>query len=222
MNKNSSLAILAILASLGLGLAFLSTSQAQTEEPDPGFQIRPNDLKTALVATPNWDGGLKGKTTRRKTPWLEAEVSFSWQPSTPEDRENPYLDELTVNFFLLLETRSREFPAALLKGSTTLRDVAASSGSTLSTTAMFVSPRSLEHLFDGKVPATANAIVSNFGVTLDRGGKTVAMAIMKGNAKFWEGLPEQVKSPEGYLMKKSATPFAAAVWDYYEQEKVEP
>jgi hypothetical protein len=219
MNKKSSFAL---LAAFGLSVGILSTSPAQTEEPDRGFQIRPNDLKTALVATPNWDGGLKGKTTRRKTPWLEAEVSFSWQPSTPEDREQPYLDEVTVNFFLLLETRTREFPAALLKGSTTLRDVAASSGSAVSTAAMFVSPRGLERLFDGKVPATTNAIVSNFGVTLERGGKTVAMATMKGNAKFWEGLPEQVKSPEGYLLKKSATPFAAAVWDYYEQEKIEP
>lgn len=204
------------------GIGGLVPAAAQVEEPDRGFQVRPNDLKTALVTSPSSDGGLKGKTTRRKTPWLEAEVSFSWQPSTPEDREVPYLDELKVTFYLLLETRTREFPAALLKGETTLRDVAATSGSNTASTVMYVSPRALERLFDGKVPSTTNAMVNNFGVTFERGGKIVAMQIQKGNSKFWEGLPEQVKSPQGYLLKKSETPFAAAAWDYYEQEKIKP
>lgn len=219
--RNFPHSLLSLTVALGLG-GFISSLSAQTEAPDPGFQIRPNDLKVSLVQTPSWDGGLKGKTTRRKTPWLEAEVSFSWQPSTPEDREKPYLDELKVNFFLLLETRTREFPAVLLQGETTLRDVSATAGSNVASAVMYVSPRGLERLFDNKVPTTANAIVNNFGVSLERDGKIVAMAFMKGNAKFWEGLPEQVKSPSGYLLKKSETPFAAAAWDYYEQEKIKP
>lgn len=212
-----------LTAAAGLSLLLtLSPVFGQSEEPDRGFQIRPNDLKISLVPSPSGDGGLKGKTTRRKTPWLEAEASFSWQPSTPEDKENPFLDELTAHYYLLMETRTAQFPAALLKGKTTLRDVSATQGSNSANVAMFVSPRALERLFDNKVPATANAVVSNFAVALERNGKIVAMAMQKGNQKFWEGLPEQVKTPENYLLKKSQTPFASSAWDYYEEEKLEP
>jgi hypothetical protein len=168
-----------------------------------------------LVTTPeyNVNFGPKNKRITKNKDFLEVEVTFDWQP---EDRNAKFLDEVTVNYYILLNNKSRENKAGtLLTGSVT--HVAIPNAKALNSV-MYVSPRTLERFFDGKLPTSASAAVSDIGVTITKQGQLVAQYVWKGTGQWWNSM-QQVS---GYVLNKNETPFAPLVWDYYEAIKTRP
>jgi len=168
-----------------------------------------------LVTTPeyNVNFGPKNKRITKNKDFLEVEVTFDWQP---KDRNAKFLDEVTINYYILLNNKSRENKdGTLLTGSVT--HVAIPNAKALNSV-MYVSPRTLERFFDGKLPTSASAAVSDIGVTITKQGQLVAEYIWKGKGQWWNSM-QQVN---GYVLNKSETPFAPLVWDYYEAIKARP
>jgi hypothetical protein len=83
---------------------------------------------------------------------------------------------------------------------------------------MYVSPRTLERFFEGKIPSTASSAITDVGVIITKQGQTVAEASWKGRGQWWSAL-QQVN---GYVLNKNETPFAPLAWDYYEAIKARP
>jgi len=196
-------------------LFFAFVLPADSQEMDPSFQIR--DLKADFLATPTIDTAMRTKTSRRRTNWLEVEGSFSWQPRTKEEQADPFLDEITAEFHVLLETRTPVRSWALLNGTTTMQHVGAGNAINV---AMYVSPRVMERLFGGRVPPNANAAVNNIALVLSRGGQVVSQRMLKGTEEFWKN-PQLEVIPD-MMMRKAETPFAHLAWDYFEHEKINP
>jgi hypothetical protein len=80
---------------------------------------------------------------------------------------------------------------------------------------MYVSPRSLERFFDGKIPSSQDSAIVDIGVTITRQGQIVAEKSLKGSGEWW---PQFQQTP-GYLLDKTQTPFAPLYSDYYEAVK---
>ncbi len=168
-----------------------------------------------LVTTPEYsfNYGPKNKKVARNKDFLEVEVSFDWQPKSAKPE---FLDELTFNYYILLNNKSRENPkGTLLTGSVT--HIAIPQAKAMNSV-MYVSPRTLERFFEGKSPTTASAAVVDVGVTITKQGQLVAEASWKGRGQWWSEL-QQVS---GYVLNKSETPFAPLAWDYYEAIKMRP
>ena len=202
--KPSPLLVLTLL----LGLSVAQAQQANTD-----FQI--SKITPDLATTPDYSFSLgpKGKKVQKNKDWLEVEVSFDWTPRNPKPE---FLDELTLNYYILLNNKDRENPkGTLLTGSVT--HVAIPQGKGMNSV-MYVSPRTLERFFAGKVPSTANSAVLDAGVTITQQGQLVAESSWKGRGQWWSGF-QQVS---GYVLNKSETPFAPLVWDYYEAIKARP
>jgi hypothetical protein len=168
-----------------------------------------------LVTTPEYsfNYGPKNKKVARNKDFLEVEVSFDWQPKNAKPE---FLDELTFNYYILLNNKSRENPkGTLLTGSVT--HIAIPQAKAMNSV-MYISPRTLERFFEGKSPTTASAAVIDVGVTITKQGQLVAEASWKGRGQWWSEL-QQVS---GYVLNKSETPFAPLAWDYYEAIKTRP
>jgi hypothetical protein len=168
-----------------------------------------------LVTTPeyNVNFGPKNKRITKNKDFLEVEVTFDWQP---KDRDAKFLDEITINYFILLNNESRENKGGtLLTGSVT--HVAIPNAKALNSV-MYVSPRTLERFFDGKVPTSASSAIKDIGVTITKQGQLVVEGSWKGRGQWWSSL-QQVT---GYVLNKNETPFAPLVWDYYEAIKTRP
>jgi hypothetical protein len=168
-----------------------------------------------LVTTPEYsfNYGPKNKKVARNKDFLEVEVSFDWQPKSAKPE---FLDELTFNYYILLNNKSRENPkGTLLTGSVT--HIAIPQAKAMNSV-MYISPRTLERFFEGKSPTTASAAVIDVGVTITKQGQLVAEASWKGRGQWWSEL-QQVS---GYVLNKSETPFAPLAWDYYEAIKTRP
>lgn len=191
--------------------ALSSTLLAQQAKTD--FQI--TAISPDFVTTPEYtfSFGPKNKRVPKNKEFLELEVTFDW---TPKAKEPQYLDELTLNFYVLLNNKSRENPkGVLLTGSVPLTAIAQGKGMHA---VMYVSPRTLERFFEGKPPTTANAAVTDVGVTLTQQGQLVADKSWKGRGQWWSTMQQT----GGYLLNKNETPFAPLVWDYYEAIKSRP
>jgi hypothetical protein len=179
-------------------------AQAGTE-----FQITKIDPSLPTTPAPSFSGTQKATGSPKK--WLEVEVSFSWNPRTTTDK---YADELTFNYYVLLANRSMAFPqGTLLSGQVTHTAVPAGQNDLKSV--MYVSPRTLERYFDGKIPSSASSAVVDIGVTISYKGQVVAMKSLKGSGEWWP----QFQQTTGALLNKSETPFAPLYWDYYEAIK---
>jgi hypothetical protein len=168
-----------------------------------------------LVTTPEYNVsfGPKNKRITKNKDFLEVEVTFDWQP---KDRDAKFLDEITINYFILLNNESRENKGGtLLTGSVT--HVAIPNAKALNSV-MYVSPRTLERFFEGKVPTSASSAIKDIGVTITKQGQLVAEGSWKGRGQWWSSL-QQVT---GYVLNKNETPFAPLVWDYYEAIKTRP
>ena len=168
-----------------------------------------------LVTTPEYsfNYGPKNKKVARNKDFLEVEVSFDWQPKNAKPE---FLDELTFNYYILLNNKNRENPkGTLLTGSVT--HIAIPQAKAMNSV-MYISPRTLERFFEGKSPTTASAAVIDVGVTITKQGQLVAEASWKGRGQWWSEL-QQVS---GYVLNKSETPFAPLAWDYYEAIKTRP
>ena len=195
-------------------LAVLAIHGVSAQQSNTDFKIA--KITPDLVTTPDYSFtlGPQGKKVSKNKEWLEAEVSFDWQPRNPKPE---FLDELTINYFILLNDKSRENPqGTLLTGSVT--HVAIPQSKALNSV-MYVSPRALERFFAGKVPTTASAAVVDVGVTISQQGQPVAELSWKGKGRWWE---QQGKPTPGYLLNKNETPFAPLAWDYYEAIKARP
>ncbi len=195
-----------------LGALSLSLAQAQQVNPQD-FKI--SNIAPELTTTPEYSfnyGPTRKRVPRNKN-FLEVEVSFDW---TPRAKQPDFLDELTINYFILLNNKSRENPqGTLLTGSVTHVAIPQSKGLN---SVMYVSPRTLERFFDGKIPSTASSTVSDIGVTITYQGRLVAEESWKGRGQWWTMLPQVT----GYVLNKNETPFAPLVWDYYEAIKTRP
>lgn len=192
-----------------LSLALVSTSLlAQPANTD--FKIA--KITPDLVTTPEYsvNFGPKNKKVAKNKDFLEVEVSFDWQP---RDKDPAFLDELTFNYYILLNNKSRENPeGTLLTGSVT--HIAIPQARALNSV-MYISPRTLERFFEGKPPTTASAAVIDVGVTITKQGQLVAEASWKGRGQWWS----QFQQVPGYVLNKNETPFAPLAWDYYEAIK---
>ena len=180
---------------------------AQTA-PNTEFQIKSVDLE--LQDTPSLSGGYQKRGSNKPGKWLEVEVTFDWQPRDPQVK---YLDAVTVNYFVLLDNKSRENPqGTLLSGTVEHVDVAPGRGLK---SVMFVAPRALDRLFEGRVPGTAKQTVAGVGITISAEGQEVAQYTTAGKGTWWSQL-EQVGDR---LLTKVQTPFAHLAWDYHEPVK---
>ena len=199
--------------SLLLAVLSLSLSSAAAQQSSKDFEIL--KIIPDLATTPEYSFsfGPKNKKVQKNKDWLELEVSFSWQPKAPKPE---FLDELTFNYYILLNNKSREYPqGTLLTGTVTHVAIPQAKGLN---SVMYVSPRTLERFFAGKIPTTASAAVTDVGVTITKQGQLVAEASWKGRGQWWSG-SQQVN---GYVLNKNETPFAPLAWDYYEAIKARP
>ena len=194
-------------------LAVITLSSVAAQQSSKDFEIL--KITPDLTTTPEYSFsfGPKNKKVQKNKDWLELEVSFSWQPKVAKPE---FLDELTFNYFILLNNKSREYPqGTLLTGSVT--HVAIQQAKAMNSV-MYISPRTLERFFEGKTPTSASAAVTDVGVTITKQGQLVAEASWKGRGQWWNAL-QQVG---GYVLNKNDTPFAPLAWDYYEAIKARP
>ena len=154
--------------------------------------------------------GATQKTVQPKS-WLEIEVTFASQSASPTEK---YTDDLVINYYVLLANKTVTFPqGALLTGQTALTSVPARQNDLKSV--IYLSPRSMERLFDGKAPTSVSSAIVDIGVTISKQGQVVAQKSLKGSGVWW---PQYQQTP-GYLLNKSETPFASLNWEYYEPVK---
>jgi hypothetical protein len=198
------------LCSLLLAVACSAASGQQMSKDFAISKITPDMVTTAEY---NFSFGPKNKKVQKNKDWLEVEVSFDWQP---REKKPEFLDELTFNYYILLNNKSRENPqGTLLTGSVT--HVAIPQAKAMNSV-MYISPRTLERFFEGKIPSSATSTVVDVGVTITKQGQLVAESSWKGRGQWWSTL-QQVN---GYVLNKNETPFAPLAWDYYEAIKARP
>lgn len=198
---------------VSLLLTLLSFSFAAAQSATTDFEIL--KITPDLVTTPEYNVSLgpKNKRVQKNKDWLELEVSFSWQPRAAKPE---FLDDLTLNYYVLLNNKSREYPqGTLLTGTVTHVAVPQAKGLN---SVMYISPRTLERFFGGKIPTSASSALTDVGVIITKQGQTVAEASWKGRGQWWSAL-QQVS---GYVLNKNETPFAPLAWDYYEAIKARP
>jgi len=198
------------LFSLVLATVAASAVQAQQNTEYQIVKITPD-----LVTTPEYSisYGPKNKKVPKNKDFIELEVSFDWQPKAKLPQ---FLDDLTLNYYVLLNNKSKEYPkGTLLIGSVTHTAIPQAKGMN---SVMYISPRTLERFFDGKAPSTVSSAIVDVGVTVTKQGQLVAEKSWKGKGQWWSNL-EQVN---GYVLNKNETPFAPLAWDYYEAIKARP
>lgn len=192
-----------------------SAGHLQAQQQTAEFKIV--SVEPELVTTPEYSitYGPKNKKVAKNKEFLEVEVSFDWQPRAKDPK---YLDEVTVNYYLLLNNKgTKEYPrGTLLTGSVTHTAVPQSKDLK---SVMYVSPRALERFFDGKAPATKDAAVRDVAAVISIQGQPRADLSWKGKGKWWE---KEGQPTPGFLLNKGETPFAPLAWDYYEAIKARP
>lgn len=184
-----------------------------------GSEVTISKVDAQLVTAPAISySGAPSKVVPSKK-WMEIETTFAWQPLSGTDL---YSDDLTVNYYVLLNNISLKYPqGALLTGQTEIYGVPARSldpkNSELKTV-IYLTPRQLERLFGGKPPSDINSAVKDIGVTISKQGQVVAQKSLHGTVGWW---PQFQQTP-GYLLNKPDTPFAVLNWDYYEAVRKQP
>lgn len=196
-------ALLAAVVVLGAG------SVTQAQQANSEFKI--TKVESNLIESPTFTGARYDKRGFKPGNWLEVEVTFDWQPRAKEPK---YTEELTFNYYILLKNKSPQFQSGtLLVGSVTVASIP--QGRDMHTV-VYVSPRSLERFFDGKVPGTAGAAVEAVAVTISKQGQLVSeFSTGTFRAQWWS----QFQQTPGYVLNKSETPFGPLAWDYYEAIK---
>ena len=196
--------ITACIALLVLGCSLPLKAQVNTE-----FLITKIDPSMPLTPAISFNGTQKPTAAPKK--WLEVEVTFTWKPRLATDK---YADDVVVNYYVLLNNKSSAFPqGTLLNGQVMHATIPANQTDLRSV--MYLSPRTLERFFDGRIPASKEMAIVDIGVTITRQGLIVAEKILKGTGEWWTGLQQT----SGYLMNKNDTPFAPLNWEYYETIK---
>jgi len=200
--------------SLLLAVLSLSLSSAAAQQSKTDFSVM--RVTPDLVTTPEFSVsfGPKNKKVSKNKDFIEIEVSFDWQPRAKDPQ---FLDDLTLNYYVLLNNKSKEYPGGtLLTGSVTHTAIPQGKGLN---SVMYISPRTIERFFDGKSPSTVSSAVLDAAVVILKQGQPVAYNPGKGVGKWWE---KQGDPTPGYLLNKNETPFAPLAWDYYEAIKARP
>lgn len=194
-----------------LGLALIGAVVPATAQMNTEFQI--SKVETEFIPSPSYSGPRYTKRGSKAKDWLEVEVTFDWQPRAKEPQ---YLDELTFNYYILLKNKSKQAPkGTLLTGSVTHTSIPQEKNMH---SVVYVSPRTLERFFGGRVPGTANASVAAVAVTISQQGQIVAESVGGSFKSQWWTAFQQTG---GYVLNKNQTPFAPLEWDYYEAIKPE-
>lgn len=190
-----------------LALALAPVVHAQ----NTGFAVE--DISISFEPTPVYNLTIGPQRKANSQDWMMIEAKFGYEP---RDRTaDPFLDELTLNYYVLLGNKSRANPTGtLLVG--TVTHVAIAPGKDLHSVA-FVSPRTIQRFFEGKFPGKAQATQA-VGVTISQKGQVVAelsSGLGKGKPQWWN----QFTQTQDYVLSKDQTPFAPLFWDYYEALK---
>ncbi|MFZ4482507.1 MAG: Amuc_1102 family pilus-like protein [Chthoniobacterales bacterium] len=200
-------------AVLALAALALTSHGVLAQQPNTDFKV--TGIKPDFVTTPDYsvNFGPKNKRVAKNKNFLEIETNFDWQPKANKPE---FLDELTFTYYVLLKNQDRENPkGTLLVGSVTHTAIPQEKGLN---SVMYVSPRTLERFFAGKVPTTVDQSVVDLAVTISSQGQLVAEASWKGRGQWWTTY-QQVT---GYVLNKNETPFGPLAWDYYEAIKARP
>ena len=187
--------LLSLLSVAGLATETLAQAPAAV---GPG-SVKIMKVEIAGVKTPEFmiNGGPQ-KRSKTGT-WLEIEVAFE---TKVED-----IDELTFNYVVLIDK-------TLVDGSVT--HVAIPKG-TDHFSVMYISPRGLEKLVNGKT-FTAAAI-GNAWVTVSRQGQVLDAPTANPKAAYKPGPIPNAPHVAGILLNKNETPFAPLFYDRYEAIK---
>lgn len=190
-------------------LGFVGFAQAQSG--DSAFAIQKIDA--VFEKTPDYNISIGPKRRADSKDWLIIEVEFGYETRDPKAA---FLDELTFNYYILLKNQGPDFPQpTLLVGTVTHSAIPQGKGMR---SAAFVSPRTLERFFGGRIPANAGQATLAVGVTITRQGQVVAEESIgegKGRQQWWN----QLQQTQGYVLNKNETPFAPLFGDYYESIK---
>lgn len=185
----------------------------------PNTEVQITKLEPALIDSPRISaGGYSKKAARKAEPWLELEVTFDRVARPDADL---YLQELTFNYFVLLKNEgvTVDRKPTLLTGSVTHVMIPAEKGMH---SVMFLPPRMLASLFQGKVPQNIQQAVTDFGVTVTGKDGLMALATWKGTVrgdKGWWDNAAAFNTVAGLLRNKDQTPFAPLEWDFHETIK---
>lgn len=193
-----------------LAILFFAGTAVQAQQLNTEFKV--TKIVPTLQASPNYSGAGYDKRGAKPGSWLEVEVAFDWLPKL---RDPLYLDDVTVNYYILLNAVSKDAPkGVLLSGSVAHVNVAQGKDAR---SVMFVSPQAIAKFFAGKVPTNAAQAVQDVGITISKGGELVAEGSWKGKGQWWT-LPIYKAAP-GFLLNKTQTPFAPLSWDYFQEVK---
>jgi hypothetical protein len=191
--------------------AFFAISAICAFSQAPNSEFRIVNIEPQFLDSPTYSGARYDKRGSRAKQWLEVEVTFEWQPRL---RDPKYTDELTFNYYILLKNKSALYPqGTLLVGSVTHTSIPQERDMH---SVVYISPRTLERFFDGKVPGNVEQGLVDVGVTVTKQGQEVAATSWKSRTGSW--WPQFQQTP-GFVLNKNETPFAPLAWDYYEAIK---
>jgi hypothetical protein len=194
-----------------VGILLIVAISSLGQVPNTEYKIL--RVEPSFVESPTYSGPRFDKRGARAKPWLEVEATFEWQPQLKEPR---YTDELTFNYYILLRSRSPQAPqGTLLVGSVTHMSIPQEREMH---SVVYVSPRTLERFFEGKIPPNPDLALVDVGVTITKQGQQVASASWKSRSGEW--WPQFPQTP-GFVLNKNETPFAPLAWDYFETIKTE-
>lgn len=188
---------------LSLSLLALAAFATETFAQAPA-QVGPGSVKItkveiAGIKTPEYQivGGPQ-KRSKIGT-WLEIEVAF--------DTKVDDIDELTFNYAVLIEK-------TLVDGSVT--HVAIPKGAE-HYSVMYISPRGLEKLVNGKTFTAAS--IGNAWITVSRQGQILDGPQTNPKAAYKPAPIPNLPHVAGVLLNKNDTPFAPLFYDRYEAIK---
>ena len=179
--------------------AFATETFAQgTAAVGPG-SVKITKVEIAGVKTPEYQivGGPQ-KRSKIGT-WLEIEVAFE---TKAED-----IDELTFNYAVLIEK-------SLIDGTVTHVNIPKGAEHY---SVMYISPRSLEKVVNGKTFTAAS--IGNAWITVSRQGQVLDGPATNPKAAYKPTAMPNLPHVAGILLNKNDTPFAPLFYDRYEAIK---
>jgi hypothetical protein len=185
------------LSVLAIG-ALATEVLAQQVAVGPG-SVKITKVEIAGVKSPEYQI-TGGPQKRSKTgTWLEIEVAFETKVDD--------IDELTFNYAILIEK-------SLVDGSVTHVNIPKG---TEHYSVMYISPRSLEKLVNGKQFTAAS--IGNAWITVSRQGQILDGPATNPKAAYKPTPMPNLPHLAGLLLNKNDTPFAPLFYDRYEAIK---
>ncbi len=175
--------------------ALWQAPSASAQAAKTGYEV--TAIVPALVDTPDYNYSGDKKPTTRPRQWLEVEVEFRADAELTE--------ELTFKYYILLNNKALFVGEAshvnIMKGKD-LRSV------------VYIAPNTLDRLMLGK--GFNESMITNIGVEVLKQGQLVAGKSLKdARGPWWQTMPQTA----GFVLSKSATPFAPLDYDRYAEPK---